>query len=661
MAVDVYPVSAVTTVEESGTILPQRTYLNFANGIIATDDSGNNETDVSLDYATPAIVLGTAAAAGSSAQVIRADGTIVAFDATVPAALGAAATGSVAFAARRDHVHPTTNLALLNANNAFSGTGTTTFAGDVQARRVFAGGAVTAAILLGAGGTHPDTATTLYGIYSQVAFPSTTTVQATVARLQVETAAAAWTASLAEGLRVAGPIIGAASAITELHGIRVIGQGFIGSVTTGYGITVDRAKTAALWLGADGAGTAVTGGIVFGSGQDANLYRFAANVLGSTSGLRQTLAADVIGLEMVANASQTAKLMNVINSGATRTYFGWDPEVAHNESATYFASWSSAVTAGLTAGFRHDLNLLPAGASATSQYNLFVTSSTGSSQNFTGDQAGMIGQVNWASTGTHSTGVMVGTKGAIQTAASAGTVTTAYGVLGAADIVSGTTITSMSMLKATTPGSSGSVTNMYGLWVDPLDKGGTLSVGARIDVPTGGGSKYCLWLSGDSDSTVAAGGITIGSSKDTNLYRSAADTLKTDDAFVASTVTDGTVLVLKQTVIPFSKGGTLATGAGTFRFYIDGGNWTIIQVRASVGTAPTGATLIVDVNKNGTTIFTTQGRRPTIAISGFTATPSAAIEVTSLTTADYLSVDIDQIGSTVAGADLVVTVWLQRA
>jgi len=59
-------------------------------------------------FATNAVVLGTAAAAGAAATLIRSDATIAAFDATVPttsAVADAAATGSAAFAARRDHVH----------------------------------------------------------------------------------------------------------------------------------------------------------------------------------------------------------------------------------------------------------------------------------------------------------------------------------------------------------------------------------------------------------------------------------------------------------------------------------------------------------------------------------------------------------------------------
>jgi hypothetical protein len=106
---------------------------------------------------------------------------------------------------------------------------------------------------------------------------------------------------------------------------------------------------------------------------------------------------------------------------------------------------------------------------------------------------------------------------------------------------------------------------------------------------------------------------------------------------------------------PFSYTGVLTVYTGTARLYNDSGRTlTISSVRASVGTAPTGASVIVDVNKNGTTIFTTQSARPTIAASGFTATGTPA--VTTWAAGDYLTVDIDQIGSTVAGADLTVTV-----
>jgi hypothetical protein len=113
-----------------------------------------------------------------------------------------------------------------------------------------------------------------------------------------------------------------------------------------------------------------------------------------------------------------------------------------------------------------------------------------------------------------------------------------------------------------------------------------------------------------------------------------------------------------QTVV-FSKSGalTVAAGEGRYPAMQDG---TILAVRAAVGTAPTGASLIVDVNKNGTTIFTTQGNRPTITASS-TSSAEATPAVTSLAEGDLLSVDIDQVGSTIAGADLTVVVLYEAA
>jgi hypothetical protein len=56
---------------------------------------------------------------------------------------------------------------------------------------------------------------------------------------------------------------------------------------------------------------------------------------------------------------------------------------------------------------------------------------------------------------------------------------------------------------------------------------------------------------------------------------------------------------------------------------------TIVDVRARALTGPTGAALIADVNKNGTTIFSTQGNRPTIA-DGATVSSTTLPDVTSV-------------------------------
>lgn len=82
---------------------------------------------------------------------------------------------------------------------------------------------------------------------------------------------------------------------------------------------------------------------------------------------------------------------------------------------------------------------------------------------------------------------------------------------------------------------------------------------------------------------------------------------------------------------------------------------TIRSVTAAVGTAPTGAALIADVNIAGTTVFTTQASRPTIAING-TSASSGAVEAGTFAAGDIISVDVDQVGSSTAGSNLTVLI-----
>lgn len=142
----------------------------------------------------------------------------------------------------------------------------------------------------------------------------------------------------------------------------------------------------------------------------------------------------------------------------------------------------------------------------------------------------------------------------------------------------------------------------------------------------------------------------------------AADLLLIEDSAASNVKKSLKISNLLEETIEFStpRGENLAVRTGASRWYPPY-DITIVDVSASVGTAPTGATILIDVNKNGTTIFTTQSNRPTIAISGFFDV-SGTPEVTSLTgDTDYLTVDIDQIGSTIAGVDLVVQVRYTRA
>jgi hypothetical protein len=115
-----------------------------------------------------------------------------------------------------------------------------------------------------------------------------------------------------------------------------------------------------------------------------------------------------------------------------------------------------------------------------------------------------------------------------------------------------------------------------------------------------------------------------------------------------------------KTTLSFAVVGTLTTGADKAPTICAPCTLTIVKVKICVKTAPTGAALIVDVNKDGTTIFTTQGGRPSIA-AGDTQDDSDTPDVTALAEGDKLTIDVDQVGSTIAGADLTVEVVCDQA
>ena len=94
------------------------------------------------------------------------------------------------------------------------------------------------------------------------------------------------------------------------------------------------------------------------------------------------------------------------------------------------------------------------------------------------------------------------------------------------------------------------------------------------------------------------------------------------------------------------------------RIYIDFIG-TIVEIQASVKTAPTGATLICDINLNGTTIWATQGNRITIAAGEYTATQTA-FDTIAVAVGDYFTIDLDQVGSTIPGGKLVVRLKIER-
>lgn len=106
----------------------------------------------------------------------------------------------------------------------------------------------------------------------------------------------------------------------------------------------------------------------------------------------------------------------------------------------------------------------------------------------------------------------------------------------------------------------------------------------------------------------------------------------------------------------FFYGSTLAVTTGVGRAPITTNiAGTITELRATVNTAPTGAGVIVSFRKNGAAAFSTV----TIAASAFAGSTTGLS--TAVAAGDYITADITQIGSTVAGSDLVATAEIMTA
>lgn len=121
----------------------------------------------------------------------------------------------------------------------------------------------------------------------------------------------------------------------------------------------------------------------------------------------------------------------------------------------------------------------------------------------------------------------------------------------------------------------------------------------------------------------------------------------------------------------FRKSGAVAVATAIDRriYNHSGRTLELMKVYADVGTAPTGADMLLDVNVGhaedaAVTAFSAQTTRPKIvaaAKNAVPATPAQAGNPVLLPDGDYLTVDVDQVGSGVAGSDLTVVVTARPA
>lgn len=118
---------------------------------------------------------------------------------------------------------------------------------------------------------------------------------------------------------------------------------------------------------------------------------------------------------------------------------------------------------------------------------------------------------------------------------------------------------------------------------------------------------------------------------------------------------------LGENGIVLGSKGDLVVEENTFAFTAP---WplVILEILWELGTAPVGASAILDFNRNGTTMYTTQANRPTVPAGN--TKPSGTVvlpDVTNLAKGDRCRIDTDQVGSTTAGADPTLTIRWRRA
>lgn len=152
-------------------------------------------------------------------------------------------------------------------------------------------------------------------------------------------------------------------------------------------------------------------------------------------------------------------------------------------------------------------------------------------------------------------------------------------------------------------------------------------------------------LTDTSGTTLSAKTTPIGAD-DVLIFDSAAS-----DAPKTSPVSHFTSEVICIAVSDETTALTTGTAKVTFRM-----PWamTLTAVRASVTTAPTGAALAVDINEGGVSILSTVITIDATEKTSTTAATAAVISDTALADDAEITIDIDTVGSSVAGAGLKV-------
>jgi len=114
------------------------------------------------------------------------------------------------------------------------------------------------------------------------------------------------------------------------------------------------------------------------------------------------------------------------------------------------------------------------------------------------------------------------------------------------------------------------------------------------------------------------------------------------------------------TAIPYSliiscSGATQSLTVGTAKETFRAGQaFTLTEVKASLATAATGSTVIVDINLNGASVLGTKLSIDATETTSTTAASAATITTSTIPLDGEITIDIDQVGATLPGTGLKV-------
>ena len=311
-------------------------------------------------------------------------------------------------------------------------------------------------------------------------------------------------------------------------------------------------------LSGDQDGTSPTNGLIFGLSEDTNLYRSKVNQLNTDDSFLVGASLAVGNRILVSGDQDGTTATNGIIFGLsedTNLYRSQPNQLKTDDSLVVGASLAvdnrilvsaaqdgTTATQGIIFGLSEDTNLYRSATNALmTDDNLFVAGTLTVTDSIVTPGSLLLS----SDAGTFDSGIIFGTANTANLyRLQPDTLRTDDSLVVGASLAVANRIMVSSAQDGTTA-TQGIIfglsedTNLYRSKVNQLNTDDSFLVGASLAV----GNR--ILLSGDQDGTSPTNGIIFGLSEDTNLYRSAANTLTTDDSFIVTgslTVNDNVIV-----------------------------------------------------------------------------------------------------------------------